>query len=114
MCIPNMILSSNEFSLLRKQKKIRSLILYTDAYCHEGVGSVDLAQFQDLRSLCWKGLNKYSDFECLKECIRAHGPQLLSLTLDLINWDHAKNRWTHEFRRQSDEGMPNNFLFRGL
>ncbi|GAT22473.1 similar to An01g07930 [Aspergillus luchuensis] len=79
-----------------------------------GVGSVDLAQFQDLRSLCWKGLNKYSDFECLKECIRAHGPQLLSLTLDLINWDHAKNRWTHEFRRQSDEGMPNNFLFRGL
>ncbi|OJZ90955.1 hypothetical protein ASPFODRAFT_57191 [Aspergillus luchuensis CBS 106.47] len=110
MCIPNMILSSNGFSLLRKQKKIRSLILYTDAYCHESVGSVDLAQFQDLRSLCWKGLNKYSDFECLKDCIRAHGHQLLSLTLDLVNWDHAKNRWTHEFCRQSDEGMPNNFF----
>ncbi|OJI82945.1 hypothetical protein ASPTUDRAFT_56934 [Aspergillus tubingensis CBS 134.48] len=96
MCIPNMILSSNEFSLLRKQKKVKSLILHTDVYCNKGVGSVNLAQFQDLKSLCWKGLNKYRDFECLKDCIKAH--------------DRAKDLWTDEFRRQCDEEMPDNFF----
>ncbi|GKZ57779.1 hypothetical protein AnigIFM49718_003116 [Aspergillus niger] len=91
-CIPDITLSSNEFSLLRKQRKIESLIIHTDIYCDHGVGSVDLVQFPDLRSLSWKGLNKYSDFECLKDCIRAH------------------DIWTDEFRRQSDEAMPDNFL----
>lgn len=110
MCIPNMILSSHEFSLLRKQKKVKSLILHTDVYCNKGVGSVNLAQFQDVRNLCWKGLNKYRDFECLKDCIKAHGHQLLSLTLDLDNWDRAKDLWTDGFRRQSDEEMPDNFF----
>ncbi|PYH37412.1 uncharacterized protein BO87DRAFT_394392 [Aspergillus neoniger CBS 115656] len=95
MCIPDMILSSNEFSLLRKQKKVKSLILHTDVYCNRGVGS---------------GLNKYRDFECLKDCIKVHGHQLLSLTLDLDNWDRAKDLWTDEFRRQSDEEIPDNFL----
>ncbi|RDH21255.1 hypothetical protein M747DRAFT_223860, partial [Aspergillus niger ATCC 13496] len=109
-CIPDITLSSNEFSLLRKQRKIESLIIHTDIYCDHGVGSVDLVQFPDLRSLSWKGLNKYSDFECLKDCIRAHGNQLVSLTLDLVDWYRAKDIWTDEFRRQSDEAMPDNFL----
>ncbi|GLA50683.1 hypothetical protein AnigIFM63604_006985 [Aspergillus niger] len=109
-CIPNITLSSNEFSLLRKQRKIESLIIHTDVYCDDGVGSVDLVQFPDLRSLSWKGLNKYSDFECLKDCIRAHGNRLVSLTLDLVDWYRAKDIWTDGFRRQSDEAMPDNFL----
>ncbi|GLA16360.1 hypothetical protein AnigIFM62618_002935 [Aspergillus niger] len=113
-CIPNITLSSNEFSLLRKQRKIESLIIHTDIYCDHGVGSVDLVQFPDLRSLSWKGLNKYSDFECLKDCIRAHGNQLVSLTLDLVDWYRAKDIWTDEFRRQSDEAMPDNFLFQRI
>ncbi|KAL7658269.1 hypothetical protein ACMYSQ_004402 [Aspergillus niger] len=91
-------------------RKIESLIIHTDIYCDHGVGSVDLVQFPDLRSLSWKGLNKYSDFECLKDCIRAHGNQLVSLTLDLVDWYRAKDIWTDEFRRQSDEAMPDNFV----
>ncbi|GLA76006.1 hypothetical protein AtubIFM55763_007569, partial [Aspergillus tubingensis] len=112
MCIPNILLCTNEISLLRKQRNIESLTLHTEFNCSLGVGSssVDLAHFPKLRSLSWKGLNKYSDFECLKDWIRVHGHRIVSLTLDLVSWHRAKKIWTDGLRQQSDKKEIDNFL----
>lgn len=73
---------------------------------------VDLVQFKGLRSLDWKGLNRYDDLESVKECIKAHGHQIQSLTLDLLTWVRAENVWAAGFRRQTPQrrNIPDNFF----
>lgn len=71
---------------------------------------VDLVQFKDLKALAWRGLNRYSDFESIKDCFSTLGHQLSSLTLDLVNWDRAMKIWADGFRRQSTQDIPNNFF----
>jgi hypothetical protein len=73
---------------------------------------VDLVQFNRLRTLVWKSLNRYTDFESVKDCIRVHGHQIISLTLDLVNWDRAEGIWTDGFRRHSTGRVPDNFFAR--
>ncbi|GKZ48145.1 hypothetical protein AbraIFM66951_011901 [Aspergillus brasiliensis] len=109
MCLPNKLLNGDELSFLRKQKKIESLTLVTDAYCVDSVGSVRLAQFPDLRSLSWKGLSRYSDLECLKDYMRVYGHQIVSLTLDLVKLEHVEVIWIDAL--QSHEMIPHNLLF---
>lgn len=73
---------------------------------------MDLVQFRKLRSLDWRGLNRYKDFESIRECIEAHGYQIQSLTLDLLTWDRAENIWADGFRHQSSQRtkIPDNFF----
>lgn len=71
---------------------------------------VDLVQFKDLKALAWRGLNRYSDFESIKDCFSTLGHQLSSLTLDLVNWDRAMKIWADGFRRQSTQDIPDNFF----
>ncbi|OJJ77880.1 hypothetical protein ASPBRDRAFT_113684 [Aspergillus brasiliensis CBS 101740] len=110
MCIPDTLMSGDELSFLRNQNKIRSLTLVTDFYCDYSMGSVSLVQFPELKSLTWKGLNRYSDLECLKDYIRDHGHQIVSLTLDLVDYYLAAGSWTLTIL-QSHESLPDNFLF---
>ncbi|PYI34180.1 hypothetical protein BP00DRAFT_423472 [Aspergillus indologenus CBS 114.80] len=114
-CIPKALLSGSEDSPLRNQKAIQSITLITDGECGTGMSSqysVDLVQFIGLRTLVWKGLNRYSDFESVKDCIRVRGHQIISLTLDLVKWDRAEVVWTNGFRRQSTGSVPDNFFAR--
>ncbi|KAH1483613.1 hypothetical protein KXX06_004828, partial [Aspergillus fumigatus] len=67
-------------------------------------------EFKDLKALAWRGLNRYSDFESIKDCFSTLGHQLSSLTLDLVNWDRAMKIWADGFRRQSTQDIPNNFF----
>ncbi|KAH1500006.1 hypothetical protein LV164_000452 [Aspergillus fumigatus] len=90
---------------------INSLI--TDGECGSSMNTqyrVDLVQFKDLKALAWRGLNRYSDFESIKDCFSTLGHQLSSLTLDLVNWDRAMKIWADGFRRQSTQDIPNNFF----
>ncbi|CRG92745.1 hypothetical protein PISL3812_09812 [Talaromyces islandicus] len=74
--------------------------------------SVDLVQFRDLRSLAWKGLNRYNDFESVRECMEVHGHQIQSLTLDLLTWDRAEEIWAYGFLHQTLQRakVPDNFF----
>ncbi|KAH1436361.1 hypothetical protein KXV29_008097 [Aspergillus fumigatus] len=67
-------------------------------------------EFKDLKALAWRGLNRYSDFESIKDCFSTLGHQLSSLTLDLVNWDRAMKIWADGFRRQSTQDIPDNFF----
>ncbi|KAM0116122.1 hypothetical protein ACP6JC_007288 [Aspergillus fumigatus] len=90
---------------------INSLI--TDGECGSSMNTqyrVDLVQFKDLKALAWRGLNRYSDFESIKDCFSTLGHQLSSLTLDLVNWDRAMKIWADGFRRQSTQDIPDNFF----
>ncbi|KAH1549855.1 Serine/threonine-protein kinase ark1 [Aspergillus fumigatus] len=69
-----------------------------------------IKKFKDLKALAWRGLNRYSDFESIKDCFSTLGHQLSSLTLDLVNWDRAMKIWADGFRRQSTQDIPNNFF----
>ena len=66
--------------------------------------TVDLVPFEELRSLDWKGMVRYTDFESFKACTQAHGRQLQSLTLDIHDWnavmaywDSGYKRWHHQY-----------------
>jgi hypothetical protein len=112
-CIPKALLSGNELSPLRSQKKLKSIALITDGECGSSMSTqycVDLVQFKDLKALAWRGLNRYSDFESVKDCFGALGHQLSSLTLDLVNWDRAMKIWADGFRRHNAQNVPDNFF----
>jgi hypothetical protein len=59
--------------------------------------SVDLVQFKELRSLDWRGLSHWEDFESVRKCIEARGHQIQSLTLDLVDWKGAQETWDRKF-----------------
>ncbi|KAL4915744.1 hypothetical protein BDW62DRAFT_187834 [Aspergillus aurantiobrunneus] len=85
-CIPEAVFCGHD-SFLGNQSQIQSINLITDGECGANKNAqyaVDLVQFRKLRSLDWKGLNRYNDFESVRECIRAHGHQIQLLTLDIL------------------------------
>lgn len=73
---------------------------------------MNLVQFRDLQSLVWRGLNRFTDFESVSECIKVHGHQIQSLTLDLLTWVRAEKIWTDGYHQQIPQptGTPNNFF----
>jgi hypothetical protein len=73
---------------------------------------VDLVQFRELQSLDWRGLNLYNDFVSVRECIKVHGHQIQSLTLDLLIWDRAEMIWADGLRSQTlrRTRIPDNFF----
>ncbi|GKZ40235.1 hypothetical protein AbraIFM66950_004129, partial [Aspergillus brasiliensis] len=75
------------------------------------MGSVDLVQFPDLKCLSWKGPKRHDDIECLKDCIRFHGHQLVSLALDAAGWYQSANISIDE---ESEEEVPQSLLFQRL
>ncbi|KAL3471611.1 hypothetical protein BJX99DRAFT_250323 [Aspergillus californicus] len=113
-CIPEAFFCGHG-SFLRNQGCIQSIILITDGRCDANNNAqdfVDLVQFRELRSLDWKGLSRYTDFESVRDCIQVHGHQIQSLTFDLVIWDLADSTWFDEFRHQipRSTGTPDNFF----
>ncbi|PLN82760.1 hypothetical protein BDW42DRAFT_166087 [Aspergillus taichungensis] len=102
-CIPGALFCGSD-SFLGNQQHIQSITLITDGECRAnepGQNVVDLVQFKELRSLDWRGLNRYDDFESVRKCIRSHGHQIQSLTLDLLNWFRAEEIWAEGFHQQT-------------
>lgn len=113
-CIPENLLWGND-SPLRNQRQIQSITLITDGECGTKVYTqylVDLVQFKGLQSLEWRGLNRYDDFESVRECIQVHGHQIQSLTIDILFWDRAERIWADGFRKQIYQHVriPDNFF----
>ncbi|PYI05844.1 hypothetical protein BO78DRAFT_461606 [Aspergillus sclerotiicarbonarius CBS 121057] len=113
-CIPEAIFCGNN-SFLRNQGQIQSITLITSGECGANQDAqylVDLVPFRELRSLDWKGLNRYNDFMSVRECIKSHGHQIQSLTLDLLTWVRAEKTWADGFRQQSSQPtrVPDNFF----
>ena len=69
-----------------------------------------LVQFKELRSLDWRGLTRHGDFESVKECIKAHGHRIQSLTLDLLSSNRAIRIWNDGFHQRTFlHGWTNSF-----
>ncbi|PWY93923.1 hypothetical protein BO94DRAFT_563475 [Aspergillus sclerotioniger CBS 115572] len=113
-CLPGQ-LAHRINSIFKHQNQITSISLITDSDCkvnkHRSC-SINLVQLSKLRSLSWKGLKRYDDFESVRGFIAAHGARLRTLHLDLIGWDSARLAWTRGFRQKSppDTGLPENFF----
>ncbi|RAL03401.1 uncharacterized protein BO80DRAFT_376327 [Aspergillus ibericus CBS 121593] len=107
-CIPEAIF----YTILSNQRHIQSITLITGGECGASQYLVDLVQFRRLRSLDWKGLHRYDDFKAVRDCIKVHGHQIQSLTLDLLIWDRAEEIWTDGFRQSSSQPtrVPDNFF----
>ncbi|PLB43542.1 hypothetical protein P170DRAFT_55757 [Aspergillus steynii IBT 23096] len=110
-CIPEALFNS----VLSNQKRIQRIALITDGECgatNSSQNYVDLVQVRELRSLDWRGLCRYTDFESVRQCVRAHGHQIQSLTLDLLTWDRAEDIWAYGYRQQSPQRtpIPDNFF----
>jgi hypothetical protein len=102
-------------SLLKNQNRINTVSLMTDRGCGTNMDMkyfVDLAHFKELRSLTWRGLSRVEDFESVGKCIAANGRQLISLTLDLLEWGTAQWTWVDGFSRRIGERIrcPDNFF----
>ena len=72
---------------------IQNLSLITDNSCGSNVHTaffVRLENFRSIRSLSWKGLKRVYHFDAIRDGIQAHGQQIESLTLDLIDWDDVQ------------------------
>ncbi|OOF96530.1 hypothetical protein ASPCADRAFT_167416 [Aspergillus carbonarius ITEM 5010] len=113
-CIPEAIFCGNN-SFLGNQSRVQSITLITGGECGANQNAqslVNLVQFRELQSLDWKGLNRYNDFESIRECISFHGHQIQSLTLDLLSWTRAEKIWADGFRQQSAQlvSVPDNFF----
>lgn len=89
VCVPKNVFCGRN-SLLRNQKSIQSVSLSTGDICgvyKKGQFTVELVPFKELRSLDWKGMVRYTDFESFKACIQAHGHQLQSLiAIGMLQW----------------------------
>ncbi|KAL5339041.1 hypothetical protein BJX70DRAFT_388140 [Aspergillus crustosus] len=95
-------------SFLGDQRQIQSITLITDGECGENKTTecfIDLVQFRGLRSLEWRGLNRYNDFESIREFFKVYGGQIQSLTLDLLTWVRAEQIWEDGFRQQNIPGQ---------
>lgn len=115
-CIPKSLFCGSD-SFLGNQRQIQSITLITDSEC--GVNNdmpylVELVQFRQLRYLDWRGLNRFDDFQSVKECIKAHGHQIQSLTLDLLTWTRAEEIWANGLSKLDHHhvGFPDNFFSR--
>ncbi|KAJ5194676.1 uncharacterized protein N7498_008114 [Penicillium cinerascens] len=113
-CIPEALFCGNE-SFFGNQRQVQSITLITDGECGATKNVqdfVDLVQFRELRSLDWRGLNQYNDFESVRECIKVHGHQIQSLTLDLLTWVRAEKIWADGFRQRTPQRtrIPDNFF----
>lgn len=117
-CIPEALFCGND-SLLRNQRRLQHITFITDGECGANKNPqylVDLVQFGELRSLDWRGLNQYQDFESVRQCIEAHGHQIRSLTLDLLTWVRAEKIWADGFRQQTPQPTrtPDNFFSKSV
>lgn len=113
-CIPEALFRGND-SLLSNQRCVQSVTLITDGECgstKRPQNRVDLVQFKELRSLDWRGLHRYTDFQSVEKCIRSYGHQIQSLTLDLLTWLRAEKIWSDGFFQQNPEirATPDNFF----
>ncbi|PKY03508.1 hypothetical protein P168DRAFT_163823 [Aspergillus campestris IBT 28561] len=113
-CIPE-VLFCGPNSLLGNQGQIQSIKLITDGECganKSAQNSVNHVQFRDLQSLDWRGLNQFDDFESVRQCIKAHGHQIKSLTLDLLTWIRAEKIWADGFCQRMPQPIktPDNFF----
>ncbi|KAJ5146605.1 uncharacterized protein N7515_001169 [Penicillium bovifimosum] len=113
-CLPEALFGSKD-SFLGNQRQIQSITFITDGECGANTNaqySVDLVQFRGLRSLDWRGLNRFNDFESVRKCIEVHGYQIQSLTLDLLTWVRAEKIWADGYRCQNPQptSTPNNFF----
>ncbi|KAJ5737791.1 uncharacterized protein N7483_002916 [Penicillium malachiteum] len=98
-CIPSNLFCGND-AFLRNQRNIRSITLITDSICPANVmtqNAVDLVQFKKLQSLNWKGLNPFGNYKALSACIKAHGHQIRSLTLDILSDIHEDHKWLRSY-----------------
>ena len=114
VCVPKNVFCGRN-SLLGNQKSIQSVSLSTGDICgvyKKGQFTVELVPFKELRSLDWKGMVRYTDFESFKACIQAHGHQLQSLTLDICDWNAAMAYWDSGYKHWHHQypGFPTNFF----
>jgi hypothetical protein len=96
---------------------IETISLITDGQCGDTVTTqyfIDLACFENLHSLKWKGLQRYDDFEAISKWIRTRGERIRSLDLDLVLWHNAELSWRitsrQSNRRNMHKEMPKNFF----
>ncbi|QSS64918.1 hypothetical protein I7I51_01993 [Histoplasma capsulatum] len=113
-CVPEDMLWGGQ-SPLRNQRQIESVTLVTDGGCGASIFTqyfVDLARLEGLRSLEWRGLQRYDDFESIAKCIAVRGHQIESLSLDLVFWNRAEMIWIDVFseRIQQRTRVPDNFF----
>lgn len=113
-CIPKSLFCGND-SFLGNQKQIQSITLITDSECgvnNDTLYLVELVQSRQLRYLDWRGLNRFNDFQSVKEGFKAHGHQIQSLTLDLLTWARAEEIWAngHSKLDPHHAGIPDNFF----
>ncbi|KAJ6007377.1 hypothetical protein N7540_011353 [Penicillium herquei] len=112
-CLPRIPLGYKG-SILGNQGNLRSISLITDGRCVKNEQNVvHLLHFKKLQYLRWIGLNQYFDFESVSAFIKAHGHQIKSLTLDLLD-DSSRETWAHGFLFYGEtfkhEEMPVNFF----
>ncbi|KAJ5573848.1 uncharacterized protein N7459_008275 [Penicillium hispanicum] len=111
-CVPKALFHGNR-SFLGNQRRLQSITIITDGECGANKNySANLVQFRELLSLDWRGLNQFHDFESVSECIKAHGHQIQSLTLDLLAWARAEKIWADGYRQRTPQParIPDNFF----
>ncbi|OCL11969.1 hypothetical protein AOQ84DRAFT_373498 [Glonium stellatum] len=115
-CIPEELLWGDD-SLLKRQTRIENVSLITDGACGTNIETqyfVDLAPLTHIRSLSWRGLNRYDDFDAVRKCLKLNGNGIKVLSLDLIDWDKAEHTWFEDYRSRvrGPISIPDNFFTR--
>ncbi|KAJ5716640.1 hypothetical protein N7493_008551 [Penicillium malachiteum] len=107
-CIPSNLFCGKD-AFLGKQRNIRSITLITDSICAANgmtQNAVDLVQFKKLESLSWKGFNSFGNYKSYSACIKAHGHQLKSLTLDELRDVKEYNKWLRSYLLHEVGSLP--------
>ncbi|KAF2174668.1 hypothetical protein K469DRAFT_756655 [Zopfia rhizophila CBS 207.26] len=111
-CIPGDLLFSVD-SLLKQQTRIETISIITDSACGTNFETqyfVDFTPLTNLRSLSWKGLQRFDDFNSVGKFLSLNGNGIKALTLDLLDWEKAESIWFDDYKRRVRAPIPDNFF----